>query len=86
MQHERVLGEVERDKEAWEPQCLARQLYIQHTIKQIYKTIYKAHDMFEKAKALNQEKKPKTIVSKWKCIMDTIVTCWTLCNPMKSME
>ena len=55
MQHERVLSEVERDKEAWKAQCLARQLYIQHTIKQIYKAIYKAHDMFEKAKTLYQE-------------------------------
>ena len=33
VQHKRVLSEVERDKEAWEAQCLARQLYIQHTIK-----------------------------------------------------
>ena len=55
MQYERVLGEVERDKEAWEAQCLARQLYIQHTIKQIYKAIHKAHDMFEKTEALYQE-------------------------------
>ena len=55
MQHERVLSEVEKDKEAWEAQCLARQLYIQHTIKQIYKAIHKAHDMFEKAEALYQE-------------------------------
>ena len=42
VQYERALGEVERDKEAWEVQCLARQLYIQHTIKQIYKAIDKA--------------------------------------------
>ena len=40
------------DKEAWEAQCLARQLYIQHTIKQIYKAIHKAYDMFEKVEAL----------------------------------
>ena len=51
----KVLGEVERDKEAWEAQCLARQLYIQRTIKQIYKAIHKAHDMLEKAKTLYQE-------------------------------
>ena len=25
-------------------------------------------------------------MSKWKCFMDTIVTCWSLCNPMKSMK
>ena len=55
VQHERVLGEVERDMEAWIAQCLARQLYIQHTLKQIYKAIHKAHDMFEKAKALYRE-------------------------------
>ena len=35
VQHKRVLGEVERDKEGWKAKCLARQLYIQHTIKQI---------------------------------------------------
>ena len=58
VQYERVLGEVERDKEAWEAQCLARQLYIQHTIKQIYKAIHKAHDIFEKAEALYQEVNP----------------------------
>ena len=58
MQYERVLGEVERDMKAWRAQCLARPLYIQHTIKQIYKTIHKAHDMFEKAKALYQEVAP----------------------------
>ena len=28
VQHKRVFGEVERDKEAWEAQCLAWQLYI----------------------------------------------------------
>ena len=58
MQHERVLGEVERDMEAWRAQCLARQLYIQHTIKQIYKAIHKANDKFEKAEALYQEVVP----------------------------
>ena len=55
MQYERAFDEVERDKEAWKTQCLARQLYIQHTIKQIYKAIHKAHDMLEKAEALYQE-------------------------------
>ena len=55
MQYERAHGEVERDKEAWEAQCLARHLYIEHTIKQIYKAIHKAHDMLEKAEALYQE-------------------------------
>ena len=65
MQYERVLGEVERDKEAWEAQCLARQLYIQHTIKQIYKAIHKAHDMFEKAEALYQEVIPTGKNGQW---------------------
>ena len=55
MQYESVFDEVERDKEVWKPQCLARQLYIRHTTKQIYKAIHKAHDMFEKAEALYQE-------------------------------
>ena len=58
VQHERVLDEVERDMEAWRVQCLARQLYIQYTIKQIYKVVNKAHDMFEKAEALYREVVP----------------------------
>ena len=53
--YERALVEVERDREAWKAQCLARQLYIRHTTKQIYKTVHKAHDMLEKAKALYQK-------------------------------
>ena len=56
--YERVLVEVERDREAWKAQCLARQLYIQHTIKQIYKAIHKAHDMLEKVEAFYQEVVP----------------------------
>ena len=36
----------------------ARQLYIQHTIKQIYKAIHKTYDMFEKVEALYQEVVP----------------------------
>ena len=32
VQYKRVLGEAERDMEAWRAQCLARQLYIQHTV------------------------------------------------------
>ena len=52
---ERALAEAEGDREAWKTQCLARQLYIRHTTKQIYKAIHKAHDMFEKAEALYQE-------------------------------
>ena len=58
VQYERALDEVERDKEAWEAQCLARQLYIRHTTKQIYKVVHKAHDMLEKAEALYREVVP----------------------------
>ena len=53
--HERALREIQGDREAWKAQCLARQLYIRHVIQQIYKAVRKAHDMFEKAKALYQE-------------------------------
>ena len=55
MMYKRALVEVERDIEAWKAQCLARQLYIRHTTKQIYKAVHKAHDMLEKAKALYRE-------------------------------
>ena len=58
MEYERVFDEVERDMEAWRAQFLARQLYIQHSIKQIYKAIHKAHDMFEKVEALYREVVP----------------------------
>ena len=58
VQYKRALGEVESDKEAWKAQCLARQLYIRHTTKQIYKAIHKAHDMLEKTKTLYQEVVP----------------------------
>ena len=54
----RVLSEVEGDMEAWKTQCLARQLYIRHTIKKIYKAICKAYDMLEKAEALYREVVP----------------------------
>ena len=53
--YERALIEVEGDREAWKAQCLARQLYIRHTTKQIYKMVHKAHDMLEKAEALYRE-------------------------------
>ena len=53
--YERALGEVEREREAWKAQCLARQLYIRHTTKQIYKAVHKAYDMLEKVKALYRE-------------------------------
>ena len=34
---------------------MARQLYIKHEIKQLYKAVIKAHKMWDKAKALRQE-------------------------------
>ena len=44
--------------EAWKAQYVARQLYIRHITKQIYKAIHEAHDMLEKAKALYQKVTP----------------------------
>ena len=58
VQHVRILGEVEWDKEAWKAQCLARQLYIKHTTEQIYKAVCKAHKMLEEAEALLQNFAP----------------------------
>ena len=55
MMYERALVEVEGDRKAQKAQCLARQLYIRHTTKQICKAVHKAHDMLEKAKALYRE-------------------------------
>ena len=56
--YEKALVEVERDREAWKAQCLARQLYIRHTTKKIYKVIHQAYDMLEKAEAFYQEVVP----------------------------
>ena len=53
--YERAFIEVEGDKEVWKAQCLARQLYIRHTTKQIYKAVHKAHDMLIKMEALYRE-------------------------------
>ena len=55
---ERALVEAWRDREDWRAQCLVRQLYIKHTIGQIYKAICKTHEMFDKAKALHQSFAP----------------------------
>ena len=54
MQYKRTLADLWEDKEVWKAQCLARQLYLKHTIKQIYKAICKAHEILEKAEALHQ--------------------------------
>ena len=53
MQYERIFADLWEDKEGWKAQCLARQLYSKHTIKQIYKTIRKAHEILEKAEGLH---------------------------------
>ena len=45
---------IEEGKDDWRAQCLARQLYIKQTIKQIYKAICKAHEKFDKRDALHQ--------------------------------
>ena len=34
---------------------MARQLYIKHETKQLYKAVIKAHEMWDKAKALRRE-------------------------------
>ena len=54
VEYDRAFAEAWRDREDWIAQCLAKQLYIKHTIEQIYKAIYKAHEMFDKAEALRQ--------------------------------
>ena len=54
IEYDRALAEAWRDREDWRAQCLARQLYIKHTIGQIYKAICKTHEMFDKVEALRQ--------------------------------
>ena len=53
--YERALDELWKDKKDWKAQCLARQLYIKHMIKQIYKVICKAHKMLDKVETLHQD-------------------------------
>ena len=53
--YERMLSELSKDKERWKAQCLARQLYIKHETKQLFKAVCKAHEMVYKAKALHQD-------------------------------
>ena len=55
VEYERLLGELDRDNEDWKAQCIARQLYIKHEIKQLFKVIGKAHEMWDKAETLRQE-------------------------------
>ena len=52
---ERALDELWKDKKDWKAQCLARQLYIKHVIKKIYKAICKAHEMLDKAETLHRD-------------------------------
>ena len=54
VEFDRAIIEAWRDREDWRAQCLARQLYIKQTIEQIYKAIFKAHEMFDKTEALRQ--------------------------------
>ena len=58
VEFDRILVEAWRGRDDWRAQCLARQLYIKQTIEQIYKAICKAHEMFDKAKALRQSFAP----------------------------
>ena len=47
VEYERLLGELRRDNEDWNAQCIARQLYIKHGTKQFYKAVIKAHEMWD---------------------------------------
>ena len=55
VEYERLLGELGRDNEDWRAQCMARQLYIKHETKQLFKVVGKAHEMWDKAEALRRE-------------------------------
>ena len=55
VEYERLLRELGRDNEDWKAQCMARQLYIKHETKQLFKAVGKAHEMWDKAKTLRRE-------------------------------
>ena len=55
VEYERLLRELGRDNEDWKAQCMARQLYIKHETKQLFKVVGKAHEMWDKAEALRRE-------------------------------
>ena len=55
VEYKRLLGELSRDNEDWKAQCMARQLYIKHETKQLFKAIDKAHEMWDNAEALRRE-------------------------------
>ena len=52
VEYEMLLKELGRDNKDWKAQCMARQLYIKYETKQLFKAIAKAHEMWDKAKAL----------------------------------
>ena len=55
IEYERLLRELGRDNEDWKAQCMARQLNIKHKTKQLFKAVSKAHEMWDKMKALRRE-------------------------------
>ena len=55
VEYKRLLRELGRDNEDWKAQCMARQLYIKHETKQLFKGVTKAHEMWDKAEALLRE-------------------------------
>ena len=55
VKYERLLRELGRDNEDWKAQCMARQLYIKHETKQLFKAVTKAHEMWDKVEALPRE-------------------------------
>ena len=55
VEYERLLRELRKDNEDWKAQCMARQLYIKHETKQLFKTVTKAHEMWDKAEAFHRE-------------------------------
>ena len=59
VEYERLLGELRRDNEDWKAQCMARQLYIKHETKKLFKAVDKAHEMWDKAEALLKSSSPQ---------------------------
>ena len=55
VEYERLLSELGKDNEDWKAQCMVRQLYIKHEIEQLFKAVGKAHEMWDKAKALRRK-------------------------------
>ena len=55
IEYERLLRELGRDNEDWKAQCMARQLYIKHETKQLFKVVAKAHEIWDKVETLRRE-------------------------------